>query len=89
MPQCLFYGSLPVFDPKDKVEAFNKFLHLTFTISDFVLPPMNQMPTHTDQLSRITINECDVLDALINLNHSKAQDCENISPYVLKYRATS
>ena len=89
MPQCLVYNSLPILHPKDKVEAFNNFFNSTFTVSNFVLPPMNQMPTPTDQLSYISVDESDVFDALINLNPLKAQGCDNISPYVLKYCATS
>ena len=41
------------------------------------------------QLSQITVNESDVLEALISLNPSKAQGCDNINPHILKYCCTS
>lgn len=89
IPQCLIYNSTFILDPTDKVEAFNNFFNSTFTLSDFELPPIDQMPTPTNQLSHITIDECDVFQALSNLSPSKAQGCDNISPFVLKFCATS
>ena len=47
------------------------------------------MPTPVNQLSHITIDESDVFEALTNLSPSKAQGCDNISPYVLNFCATS
>ena len=47
-------------NPIDKVEAFNNFFNSTFTLSDFKLPALDQIPTHTNQLSHISIDECDV-----------------------------
>ena len=61
----------------------------TFTLSNFKLPPLDQMPTPTNQLSHITINEYDVFHALSNLSPCKAQGCNHISPSVLKFCVTS
>ena len=88
-PQCLVYNSSSVLDPIDKVEAFNRFFNSTFTVSDFALPSIDKMPTPMNQLSHITIDESDVFEALTNLSPSKALGCDNISPYILKFCATS
>ena len=89
MPQCVVYESVPIYHPKEKAEAFNTFLNSTFTTGDFALPPLNQLPTPSVQLSQITIDESDVFDALIRLNPFKACGCDNISPHILKYCCTS
>ena len=47
------------------------------------------MPTPSKQLSRITINENDVFEALISLNSDKVQGCDNINRHILKYCCTS
>ena len=46
---------------------------------------MDQIPTTVNQLSHITMDESEVFEALTNLNPSKAQSCDNISPYTLKF----
>ena len=89
MPQTLIYDSVSISHPKDKVEAFNRYFNSTFTTSDFVLPPLDQMPTPLDQLSEITVTETDVFDALMALSPNKARGCDDISPHVLKYCSTS
>ena len=89
MPQVLIYDSTPIYHPKEKVEAFNKFFNSTFTISDFVLPPQHRMPTPSNQLSQITVSESDVFEALVCLNPNKAQGCDKINPHILKYCCTS
>ena len=70
MPQVLVHNSTPISHPKKKVEAFDKFFNSTLTISYFVLPPVNQMPTPSKQLSQITINESDVFEARIKQSSS-------------------
>ena len=89
MPQTLIYDSASINHPKDKVEAFNRYFNSTFTSSDFVLPPLDQMPTPLDQLSEINVTETDVFDALMALSPNKARGCDDISPHVLKYCSTS
>ena len=79
----------PIYHPKEKVEAFNKFFNSTFTISDLVLPPQHRMPTPSNQLSQITVSESDVFEALVSLNPNKAQGCVNIKSHILKYCCTS
>ena len=72
-----------------------KWRHLILTsilplkISDYKLPSTHQMPTPLQQLNHFTMDESDVFKASIELNQSKAQGCDNISPNVLKYCSTS
>ena len=77
------------FRSQGQSRSINSYFNTTFTISDYKLPPMHQMPTPLQQLNHISLDESDVFKALIQLNPSKAQGCDNISPYVLKYCATS
>ena len=88
-PHCLVCNSTSILDPIDKVEVFNRFFNSTFTVSDYALPSINQMPTPVNQLSHITIDESDAFEALTKLSPSKAQGCDIISPYVLKFCVTS
>ena len=60
IPQCLTHNSTFIINPTDKAEAFNNFFISTFTLIDFKLPPLDQMPTPRNQLSLITTDECDV-----------------------------
>ena len=87
MPKCLINNSTPSF--KDKVEAFSSYFSTTFTINDCKLPPTHHMPTPLRQINHIMMDESDVFKALIQLNPSKAQGWDNISPYVLEYCTTS
>lgn len=89
MPQCLFYESVAIRDPGDKADAFNKFFHSTFTHSDFVLPPMSEMPTPSSQISIIEISSSDVMEAITKLDPSKAFGSDGLSPMVLKGCCTS
>ena len=83
------HNSTFVVNPIDKVEAFNNFFNSTFTLSNFKLPSPDQTPTPTNQLSHISIDECDVFQALSYVSPSQAQGCDNISPSALKFCATS
>ena len=72
------------------MEAFNKFFNSTFTVSDFVLPPILQMQmSPLKQLSQIIVSESHVFEALISLNPCNAQGCDNINSHILKYCCTS
>ena len=79
MPQVPMYDSTPIIILRKKWKHLvnSSILH---TVSDFVLPPLHQMPTPSKQLSQITVSESDVFRALISLNAKKAQGCDNINP---------
>jgi len=47
------------------------------------------MPTPTTQLSHVEITVLDVFEELNSLDPSKAFSCDDVSPYILKYCATS
>ena len=53
-------------------------------VHDFTLPPENQLPSPTNQLSSITIDTTDVAEALHSLNTTKAPGTDDISLLVLK-----
>ena len=80
----IFHHSKPVTTPQQKAQMFNDYFNSVFMTSDFTLPPENQLPSPTDQLSRITVDTSDVAEALLSLNTSKAPGTDYISPLVLK-----
>ena len=85
----IIHNSSPVTDPTHKAELFNNYFNSTFTKSTFVLPPTNQLPTPSSQLSSIEITCSDVFDAFCSLNTAKSPGCDNISPKVLVRCCTS
>ena len=58
-------------------------------IYNFILPPPDQRPTPSNQLSHIAIDPSDVFKALASLNCTKAPGIDDISPLILKHCATS
>ena len=58
-----------------------------FTTSDFILPPIDSLPSPTDQLSSIVIDALDVFEAISSLNPSKAPGIDDINPAILKIYA--
>ena len=67
-----------------KAQLFNEYFNSVFTVSDFTLPPVNELPTPSDQLSSIDIDLADVADALHHLNTSKAPGTDGVYPLILK-----
>ena len=61
--------------------SFNNYFHSILTKSDFVLPPMDQVPTPTNQLHTINITTEEVHHDISSLNNSKAYSCDNIEPH--------
>ena len=80
----IFHNSEPVTDRQQTAQLFNSYFNSVFTVSDFILPPANQRPTPTEQLSHISIDSDDVADALQFLNTTKAPGTDDISPLILK-----
>ena len=85
----IFHESRPISDPYKKAELFNRYFNSVFTVSDFILPPPDQQPTPSNQLSHIAIDPSDVFKALASLNCTKAPGIDDISPLILKHCATS
>ena len=83
-PQSIVHNNQIVRDPRQKAELFNKFFNLTFTKSNFKLPPVSSLQVPTIQLSRISFTELEVYEALAQLDPQKAMGCDMISPLVLK-----
>lgn len=88
-PQFLINHGSPVHDSLSKARLFNEFFHSTFTVSNFILPPSECLPSPSTQLSHIEIDSSDVFQALIKLDPTKAVGCDKIPPRLLKCCATS
>ena len=75
-----------VTDNGSKATLFNSYFCEQSTVDDTnaSLPPANRP---TSKLDNITISETDVLDALSNINTSKASGPDLISPRILKEAA--
>lgn len=86
--QSIVCNSKIIHDSATKADIFNKFFNSNFTRSDYQLPPVENLPTPSLQLSTINIDSSDIFEALIQLNPSKAVGCDDISPRVLKFCAT-
>ena len=83
----LIIDSQPVTSPSVKAQTFNNFFNSVFTRSNFILPPIDNLPSPSLQISSITIKPNDVSEALSSLDPSKASGCDNVSPYVLRHCA--
>ena len=78
------HNSKCITDPERKANVFNLYFNSVFLDSDFVLPPINELPTPVKQLGCITIDSSDVFTSLMALNSKKAPGIDNISPLILK-----
>ena len=67
--------------------AFNIFFHSTFT--NFVLPPMAELPAPSSHLSSISIDASDTFTVLSRLDQDKAIGCDKIIPKILRACASS
>lgn len=72
-------NSKSITDPLEIANAFNDFFHSTFTLSDFVLPSTDSMPTPCAQLSCISIDSSDVFQALLSLSPEKAMGWDDLA----------
>ena len=84
----IIHGSSAITNPVEKAILFNNHFNSTFTRSTYQLPPTSHLPTPSNHLSTIDIDEADVLTALSNLNAFKSQGTDNLSPLILKCCAT-
>ena len=80
----IFHDDAPVADPTIKANLFNRYFNSVFTRSKFVLPPLNSLPTPSEQLSSIEITSSDVFSVLNRLDVHKAQGPDGLHPAVLK-----
>ena len=80
---------VPVINLSDKVKILNDFFHSTFSVSDFELPSMEDLPTPTLKLDQIDIDAADVFEALRCLDPTKTVGCDGISPYFLRSCVTA
>ena len=80
----IIHESKTITNPLIKARLFNSYFNSVFSTSNFVLPPLDQLPTPTNQLSNITINASDVFESLSALNPTKAPGIDGMSPVILK-----
>ena len=59
-----------------------------FTTSDFILPPVRDIPKPQSTIGQISVTETEVYQTLISLDPSKAKGCDGISPRLLKLYTT-
>ncbi len=71
-------------DTLSKANALNFFFHSTFSVSNFFLPPIEEMPTPSHQLHDIVFDPLEVYEELLSLDTSKAMCCDNLHPALLK-----
>ena len=89
IPEYVSFKSVSASDTHSKVDLFNSFFNSVFSSSDFVLPPMSQLPTPSNHLSSINVSSEDVYTALSSLDPTKAFGCDQISPRLLTLCAGS
>ena len=81
----VYYKATSASDAYTKVNLFNSYFNSIFSSSsDFILPPMSQLPTPSAQLSTINISSEDVYLAIMSLNQNKAFGCDQLSPHFLR-----
>lgn len=68
--------SVPICNTVDKVETFNQY---TFTSSNYILPPVEELPMPSVQLSNISVSQTDMLEALNNSIKTKITHQSKVS----------
>ena len=68
IPHTIIHNSMPVQHPAEKAKIFNEYFISVFTRSNYILPPVKDLPTPNTQLSHIAITPGDVFEALVIYN---------------------
>ena len=84
IPHTIFDRSTQISSRTAQVEAFNIYFNSVFTRSDFILPPVDRLPTPSIQLNSIQITSSDISAVISQLDPHKAYGCDYISPYIIK-----
>ena len=87
IPKILTHENVMFSDTLSKANALNNFFHSTFSVSNFFLPPIEEMPTPSHQLHDIVFDPLEVYEELLSLDTSKAMGCDNLHPALLKMSA--
>ena len=72
---------------KDKANLFNNYFHSVFTVSNFSLPPWDELPEVDPSICNMDLCESDVYKVLYGLDATKAKGLDGIGPSVLKHCA--
>ncbi len=84
LPQVLKYNSSEPSGLPAKAEAFNQYFNSTFTHNNFVLPPLEALPTPQSQLNNLVFTSEEMYYLFNQLDCSKSPGCDDISGYILK-----
>ncbi len=68
----------------DRVSLFNKYFHSVFTLSNYSLPPCNQLSESRPALSGVEVSELEVFKVLSALDPEKAMGIDGIGPRILR-----
>ena len=68
----------------DKANLFNTYFHSVYTPSPVGAPNIDSLPSVSNTLSSISIDEADVYYALTSLDPNKAVGLDEIGPRVLR-----
>ena len=85
----IIHNSQVIHNPAEKATTFNNYFNSIFSRSSFTLPPIDQLPTPTNQLHTIPLDNSETLQILSNLDPFKSPGCDDLSPKVLKECTTS
>ena len=84
IPEIVSYNGTIAKCDADKASLFNNYFHSVFTTSDFILPPVRDIPKPQSTIGQISVTETEGYQTLISLDPSKAKGCDGISPRLLK-----
>lgn len=89
IPSTTFHGSSKATSDVEKATMFNDYFHSVFTVSDFIQPSQNELPSCVPSLDSIEFTVSDVFGVLSTLDASKAMGIDGIGPQLLKSCATA
>ena len=84
IPQSVHLSCQSASDPQSRTTLFNNYFNSVFTKSDFLLPPLKDLPSPSSQLHHISISSTDVLNSLNTLKLNKAPGVDDLSPSIIK-----
>ena len=82
-------SNTPTSTDLETAQAFNLFFQSVYCKSDYVLPPIDQLPTPSQQIHTVIISREDVQQALHTLDTQKSLGFDDIGPHLLKVCSAS
>ena len=84
IPSTITLDQTHVYNDIDKANLFNTYFHSVYTPSPVGAPNIDSLPSVSNTLSSISIDEADVYYALTSLDPNKAVGLDEIGPRVLR-----